>query len=197
MGNTNENNKKKKEKPKYSAWQNSWFMIKLAWQTKEKKILVLCLLVAGFAVLKNLLELYVVPSVLDVVERKAPIDEMVLTILAFVGGMMLVSAGAAYVGANTLFGRVSFRLRLVGMLTGKFAITSYPNLFDEKLDKLQKNANEALRGNDRAGEAIWNTLTELLKNDGYNVISGPRTTGDGYYESCIVAVEGNTIEITV
>lgn len=40
-------------------------------------------------------------------------------------------------------------------------------------------------------------LTELLKNDGYNVISGPRTTGDGYYESCIVAVEGNTIEITV
>ncbi len=40
-------------------------------------------------------------------------------------------------------------------------------------------------------------LTELLKNDGYNVISGPRTTGDGYYESCIVAIENNIIEITV
>ena len=40
-------------------------------------------------------------------------------------------------------------------------------------------------------------LTELLKNDGYNVISGPRTTGDGYYESCIVAIEDNIIEITV
>ena len=25
----------------------------------------------------------------------------------------------------------------------------------------------------------------------------PRTTGDGYYESCIVAVEGNQIELTV
>ena len=40
-------------------------------------------------------------------------------------------------------------------------------------------------------------LTERLRCDGYEVISGPRTTGDGYYESCIVGIEGNQIEITV
>ena len=40
-------------------------------------------------------------------------------------------------------------------------------------------------------------LTEKIRNDGYNVISGPRTTGDGYYESCIIGIEGNQIEITV
>ena len=40
-------------------------------------------------------------------------------------------------------------------------------------------------------------LTETLKQDGYMVTSGPRTTGDGYYESCVVAVEGNLIENTV
>ena len=39
-------------------------------------------------------------------------------------------------------------------------------------------------------------LTAALKNDGYEVISGPRTTGDGYYESCVVAFENNQIEIT-
>ena len=39
-------------------------------------------------------------------------------------------------------------------------------------------------------------LTERLRADGYPVISGPRTTGDGYYESCVVAIEGNPIEIT-
>ena len=39
-------------------------------------------------------------------------------------------------------------------------------------------------------------LTEKMRNDGYNVISGPRTTGDGYYENCIVGIEGNQIEIT-
>jgi lactoylglutathione lyase len=40
-------------------------------------------------------------------------------------------------------------------------------------------------------------LTEKLKNDGFAVLSGPRTTGDGYYESCIIAVEENQIELTV
>ncbi len=42
-----------------------------------------------------------------------------------------------------------------------------------------------------------NALTEKMKHDGYDVISGPRTTGDGYYESCIIGIEGNQIEITV
>lgn len=45
-------------------------------------------------------------------------------------------------------------------------------------------------------EAV-DTLTARLKADGYPVISGPRTTGDGYYESCILGFEGNLIEITV
>ncbi len=40
-------------------------------------------------------------------------------------------------------------------------------------------------------------LTARLKADGYEVVSGPRTTGDGYYESCIVGIEGNQIEVTV
>ena len=36
----------------------------------------------------------------------------------------------------------------------------------------------------------------LYVND-IEALSGPRTTGDGYYESCVLAVEGNQIEITV
>lgn len=40
-------------------------------------------------------------------------------------------------------------------------------------------------------------LTARLRESGYEVVSGPRTTGDGYYESCVVVIEGNQIEITV
>ncbi len=40
-------------------------------------------------------------------------------------------------------------------------------------------------------------LTSRLRAEGYEVVGGPRTTGDGYYESCIVGIEGNQIEITV
>ena len=41
------------------------------------------------------------------------------------------------------------------------------------------------------------SLTLELSKAGYEVVSGPRTTGDGYYESCIVGIEGNQIELTV
>ncbi len=40
------------------------------------------------------------------------------------------------------------------------------------------------------------TLTNRFRDDGYRILSGPRTTGDGYYESCILGFEGNQIEIT-
>ncbi len=40
-------------------------------------------------------------------------------------------------------------------------------------------------------------LTSRLQSDSYEIISGPRITGDGYYESCVAGFENNLIEITV
>ena len=40
-------------------------------------------------------------------------------------------------------------------------------------------------------------LSERFKAEGFEILSGPRTTGDGYYESAIIGFEGNVIEITV
>jgi lactoylglutathione lyase len=40
-------------------------------------------------------------------------------------------------------------------------------------------------------------LTQRIKGDGYQVLDGPRRTGDGYYESVVVDPDGNRIEITV
>ncbi len=40
-------------------------------------------------------------------------------------------------------------------------------------------------------------LTKRLENDGYKVISQPRITGDGYYESGILDPENNQIEIVI
>lgn len=39
-------------------------------------------------------------------------------------------------------------------------------------------------------------LTSTLKANGYAVQSGPRVTGDGFYESCVLGPENNLIEIT-
>jgi lactoylglutathione lyase len=40
-------------------------------------------------------------------------------------------------------------------------------------------------------------LTAHLRADGYRVLDGPRTTGDGYYESVVLDPDGNRVEITV
>lgn len=40
-----------------------------------------------------------------------------------------------------------------------------------------------------------NQLTKKLADAGYATLSGPRLTGDGYYESCVLGPEGNQIEI--
>ena len=40
-------------------------------------------------------------------------------------------------------------------------------------------------------------LTTRLRNDGCMIFSEPRTTGDGYYESCVSDPDGNRIEIVI
>ena len=40
-------------------------------------------------------------------------------------------------------------------------------------------------------------LTRALEGAGYPVLSGPRVTGDGYYESCVAGPEGAVLELTV
>lgn len=163
----NEKEKKKKEKtpkPKYNMWQNTVYMISLAWNLKEKKVLVLCFLTACLAVMNNIINLYISPMILSVVERKAPISELLLTIAFFIGSMMLVSASSAYVNENVLFGRITIRLGIINLINKKSATTSYVNIEDEAFIKLRSKASEATSGNFSATEAIWGTLTSLLEN---------------------------------
>ncbi len=77
----------------------------------------------------------------------------------------------------------------------RLEIMTRPNMVDE--DKsLQRTGYIHLAFSVGSKEKV-DELTATLKQDGYQVISGPRTTGDGYYESCVVGIEGNQIEITV
>lgn len=45
-------------------------------------------------------------------------------------------------------------------------------------------------------EAV-DALTKRLSDDGYEVLSNPRVTGDGYYESCVLGPEACQLELTV
>lgn len=77
----------------------------------------------------------------------------------------------------------------------RLEIMTRPNMIDD--EKFPQRTGYIHIAFSVGGKEKVNELTRRLKADGYEVISGPRTTGDGYYESCVVDVEGNQIEITV
>ncbi len=77
----------------------------------------------------------------------------------------------------------------------RLEIMNKPEMIDGKKD-LNRTGYVHLAFSVGSKERV-DELTEHIKNAGYEVVSGPRTTGDGYYESCIVAIEGNQIELTV
>jgi len=42
-----------------------------------------------------------------------------------------------------------------------------------------------------------NRLTDQFRKDGFEIIDGPRWTGDGYFESVVLDPEQNRVEITI
>lgn len=144
--------------------QNSWFMIKLAWQSKEKKVIFLGGLSVLLAVALNLINLYITPTILAAIESHAPVAQLILTIGGFVLGSMLVSAMTGYIEANVIYGRISIRTEVIKLLNHKAATTSYPNISDDGFHSLLAKSTESVNGNNAATEAIWNTLTMLATN---------------------------------
>lgn len=155
---------KKKQKPKYNMWQNSAYMISLAWKEKEKKVIFTALFLAFSTVVTNLLGIFVTPTILGAVESRVPVSRLLLIIFAFVGTGMLFDAISSYVNTNVLYGRIQVRSAIITALNRKAATTSYPNVGDEKFIKLHTKASEATSGNSQATEAIWNTLRNLTQN---------------------------------
>ena len=77
----------------------------------------------------------------------------------------------------------------------RLEIMTKPELVDDKKD-LKRTGFIHIAFSVGSKEKV-DKLTEILKADGFEVVSGPRITGDGYYESCIVGIEENQIEITI
>ena len=76
----------------------------------------------------------------------------------------------------------------------RLEIMNKPNLVDETKNPDRTgyaHISFSVGSKDKVDE-----LTAKLKAVGYDVIDGPRTTGDGYYESAILDLEGNRVEIT-
>lgn len=92
--------------------------------------------------------------------------------------------------------RTGFRSYFISFEDGaRLEIMNKPEMPDSEKD-LNRTGYAHIAFSVGSKEAV-DQLTGTLRTAGYRVVSGPRTTGDGYYESCIIAIENNQIEITV
>ena len=77
----------------------------------------------------------------------------------------------------------------------RLEIMSRPDTID--IDPSQRNIGFIHLSFSVGSKVAVEAKTEELQSAGYSVTSGPRTTGDGYYESCVLGPEGIQLEITV
>ena len=92
--------------------------------------------------------------------------------------------------------KTGFRSYFISFDDGaRLEIMNKPGLSDPKKE-LNRTGYAHIAFSLGSKEAV-DSLTARLKNDSYEVVSDPRITGDGYYESCIVTIEDNLIELTI
>lgn len=87
------------------------------------------------------------------------------------------------------------RMLLFPMGSARLELMSWPDAISvERMKHVQGLTHLSMSV---GSQEMVNTLTLHLEADGYQRLSGPRTTGDGYYESCILGPENLEIEITI
>lgn len=92
--------------------------------------------------------------------------------------------------------KTDFRSYFISFEDGaRLELMNKPELVDQDKD-LNRTGYAHIAFSEGSKEAV-NEITDMLRTAGFKIVSGPRTTGDGYYESCIVVIEGNQVEITV
>lgn len=139
------------------------YMVKTAWR-QAKSVLGLCAAITALKAGMNLLQLYVAPTVLEKVESRAAMPEVLGTIGFFTAALFLLTALNAYAEQNAMYGRIDVRTEIMLQLNRKASTTAYPHTRDPQVIKLQQAACTTTEGNSEATENIWHTLIGLGLN---------------------------------
>ena len=153
------------DKSTYHVFQNVAWMCSLAWKHR-RRVLFFCGLSAVLEILYQLIQLFLAPRILTLVEEAAALQTLLGTIALFTAALFALRFGRGYLEQIDLFARIDVRSVIIGLLGRKCNTTSYPNTLKPEFIKLRDVAHTASDGNQEATEQLWHTLTELCKNVG-------------------------------
>lgn len=148
------------ERPKYHLLQNIGYMIQAAWEMR-KSVLGILVITSVLTVANSTAELLVVPTILNKVETKAPISDLLFTIFIFTVILLIVTSIKTYVEANVMFGQMEVQNGMLWRLCHKSVTTSYPNIEDKVIGEKREKAIEATM---RDARNFWRNISSLLTN---------------------------------
>ena len=149
------------EKPKYGIWSNVCFMVNHAWR-EHKSVIFLCTASSICMICIHLIELFIVPVILQQIQDKVSIVKLLLSIATFTVALMLLRGLISYEKVNKFVGRLAVRTEILQCVHDKAANTSYPNLKNPRINTLMECALSEEEDDYFPAEKIWETLENLF-----------------------------------
>lgn len=148
---------------KYSIISNVLFMKRQALESASS-VLWMTALQAVLAVIISLVKLFFAPVILNQLEMHGNLKKLLLTILLFTVALMLLQFLSRFQQMNRIFGRIDVRCYILGKINLKAGTCSYSLLEQQDFQNVLRKARDAVNSNERATEAIWETLAGILQN---------------------------------
>ena len=97
---------KDNNKPKYSMWQSICFMLQHAWQYR-RCVIFHCILLVLLNVGLNLIQLYISPTVLGILEEGRSLAQLLTVIGLFVLGLVLMRGFKTNMTFTKVWGKIN------------------------------------------------------------------------------------------
>ena len=154
---------RKKEKPTYSTWQNSIYVLSQAWVRDSSVVWVIAIQII-LAVAISVVTIFLPATVVQQIINYVPVQTLITTVLLFTAGLVLLQGLKTYFDSTCFIPRTGLRVRLNTDMLDKDCETDYANLETKSYTDAKRKAFDQSMGNDNSTEQIYYCFANLGTN---------------------------------
>lgn len=153
----------KKEKPKYSTWKNTIYLLKNLWKW-DKLLFSLSLIQIPITVIIPLLGIYMPKALIDSVTEGVSVNQMMINIGIPILGIIILKTLSKVILNETIGKKILHRMKYVKLLVDKQLDTDFENIDGPEGQQRFTKAGMSSSGNSSATEAIIKLSIEFFSN---------------------------------
>ena len=153
----------KKEKPKYSTWENTIYLLKNLWKW-DKLLFSLSLIQIPITVIIPLLGIYMPKALIDSVTEGVSANQLMINIGIPILGIIILKTISKVILNGTIGKKISHRMKYVKLLVDKQLDTDFENIDGPEAQQRFTKANMSSSANSSATEAIIKLSIEFFSN---------------------------------